>query len=198
MTKVLGLTGGIGSGKTTVSKMFSELDVPVYNADYEAKKLMQNSQGLKVEIINLLGDKAYKNNILNKTFISKKIFKDVSLLKKINSIVHPAVIDHYKNWFSAQDSVYVVKEVAILFEINSQKNFDFILTITAPKPLRIQRIIKRDKKSIEDIEAIMSSQFPVYKQLNNSDFVIHNNAINETRKRVYDIHNEIIKKSIIS
>lgn len=198
MTKVLGLTGGIGSGKTTVSKMFSELDVPVYNADYEAKKLMQNSQGLKVEIINLLGDKAYKNNILNKTFISKKIFKDVSLLKKINSIVHPAVIDHYKNWFSAQDSVYVVKEVAILFEINSQKNFDFILTITAPKPLRIQRIIKRDKKSIEDIEAIMSSQFPVYKQLNNSDFVIHNNAINETRKKVYDIHNEIIKKSIIS
>ena len=198
MTKVLGLTGGIGSGKTTVSKMFTDLGVPVYNADYEAKKLMQSSLGLKIEIINLLGDKAYKNNVLNKTFISKKIFKDASLLKKINLIVHPAVIDHYKNWFSAQHSVYVVKEVAILFEINSQKNFDFILTITAPKPLRIQRIIKRDKKSIEDIEAIMSNQLPVYKQLNNSDFVIHNNAINETRKSVYDIHNKIIKKSIIS
>ena len=198
MTKVLGLTGGIGSGKTTVSKMFTDLGVPVYNADYEAKKLMQNSLGLKIEIINLLGDKAYKNNVLNKTFISKKIFKDASLLKKINLIVHPAVTDHYKIWFSAQHSVYVVKEVAILFEINSQKNFDFILTITAPKQLRIQRIIKRDKKSIEDIEAIMSNQLPVYKQLNNSDFVIHNNAINETRKSVYDIHNEIIKKSIIS
>ncbi|MBK86662.1 MAG: dephospho-CoA kinase [Flavobacteriaceae bacterium] len=198
MTKVLGLTGGIGSGKTTVSKMFSDLDVPVYNADYEAKKLMQNSLGLKDQIINLLGDNAYKNNVLNKNFISKKIFKDASLLQKINSIVHPAVIDHYKNWFSAQDSVYVVKEVAILFEINSQKNFDFILTITAPKSLRIQRIIKRDKKSIKDIEAIMSNQLPVYKQLSNSDFVIHNNAINETRKRVCDIHNKIIKKSIIS
>ena len=74
MTKVLGLTGGIGSGKTTVSKMFTDLGVPVYNADYEAKKLMQNSLGLKIEIINLLGDKAYKNNVLNKTFISKKIF----------------------------------------------------------------------------------------------------------------------------
>ena len=121
MTKVLGLTGGIGSGKTTVSKMFSDLDVPVYNADYEAKKLMQNSLGLKGQIINLLGDNAYKNNVLNKNFISKKIFKDASLLQKINSIVHPAVIDHYKNWFSAQDSVYVVKEVAILFEINSDK-----------------------------------------------------------------------------
>jgi len=198
MTKVLGLTGGIGSGKTTVSKMFSDLHVPVYNADYEAKKLMQNSLGLKDQIINLLGDNAYKNNVLNKNFISKKIFKDASLLQKINSIVHPAVIDHYKNWFSAQDSVYVVKEVAILFEINSQKNFDFILTITAPKSLRIQRIIKRDKKSIKDIEAIMSNQLPVYKQLSNSDFVIHNNAINETRKRVCDIHNKIIKKSIIS
>ena len=198
MTKVLGLTGGIGSGKTTVSKMFSDLDVPVYNADYEAKKLMQNSLGLKDQIINLLGDNAYKNNVLNKNFISKKIFKDASLLQKINSIVHPAVIDHYKNWFSAQDSVYVVKEVAILFEINSQKNFDFILTITAPKSLRIERIIKRDKKSIKDIEAIMSNQLPVYKQLSNSDFVIHNNAINETRKRVCDIHNKIIKKSIIS
>ena len=198
MTKVLGLTGGIGSGKTTVSKMFSDLDVPVYNADYEAKKLMQNSLGLKDQIINLLGDNAYKNNVLNKNFISKKIFKDASLLQKINLIVHPAVIDHYKNWFSAQDSVYVVKEVAILFEINSQKNFDFILTITAPKSLRIQRIIKRDKKSINDIEAIMSNQLPVYKQLSNSDFVIHNNAINETRKRVCDIHNKIIKKSIIS
>ena len=198
MTKVLGLTGGIGSGKTTVSKMFSDLHVPVYNADYEAKKLMQNSLGLKDQIINLLGDNAYKNNVLNKNFISKKIFKDDSLLQKINSIVHPAVIDHYKNWFSAQDSVYVVKEVAILFEINSQKNFDFILTITAPKSLRIQRIIKRDKKSIKDIEAIMSNQLPVYKQLSNSDFVIHNNAINETRKRVCDIHNKIIKKSIIS
>ncbi len=198
MTKVLGLTGGIGSGKTTVSKMFTDLDVPVYNADYEAKKLMQNSLGLKDQIINLLGDNAYKNNVLNKNFISKKIFKDASLLKKINLIVHPAVIDHYKNWFSAQDSVYVVKEVAILFEINSQKNFDFILTIIAPKSLRIQRIIKRDKKSIKDIEAIISNQLPVSKQLNNSDFVIHNSDINETRKRVYDIHNEIIKNLIIS
>ena len=194
MTKILGLTGGIGSGKTAVSKMFNALDVPVYNADQAAKKLMQSSKDLKHKIKQLLGKDAYKQNQLNKAFISEKIFNNKALLTQINALVHPEVALDFNSWLSMQNSVYVVKEVAILFETAAEDQFDYILTVTAPESLRIQRIIERDHTPLAKIKAVMSNQLQDSEKTAKSDFVILNIDLDSTKKQVYDIHNRIHKE----
>ena len=171
---VLGITGGIGSGKTTVSSMFSSIGVPVYNSDTEAKKIMESSEYVKAKICLKFGDRAYVNGNLNKNFISEKIFKDKSLLKEINNIVHPEVYSHFNEWQSSQNSLYVVKEVAILFELKTENQFNFILTVTAPEEIRIQRIIKRDGRSKELVRSIINNQLKDSEKINKSDFVIVN------------------------
>ena len=192
MNKVLGITGGIGSGKTTVVQMFKKIGIPVYNADTEAKKLMQSSHKIKHEICSVVGQDAYKNGILDKDFISNKIFNDKNILKKINNIIHPKVYNHFKQWLSSQKSLYVVKEVAILFESKIEDQFDFILTVTAPENLRIQRVIERDKKSKITIQSIINNQLRDSEKIKNSDFVIYNIDMDTTLKNVYDIHKKII------
>lgn len=193
MTKTVGLTGGIGSGKTTVASVFKTLGVPVYHADDEAKQLMQNSKSIQAGLISLFGDKAFKNQILNKSYISKQIFSDQSLLKQMNELVHPVVAKHYTTWLSKQTSPYVIKEVAILFEIGAQDQFDFIITVTAPKPIRLERTKKRDNKSQREIEAIMNNQLSDSKKVKQSDFVIQNLDWDLTASKVLKIHNKIIK-----
>ncbi len=194
MTKVLGLTGGIGSGKTTVAKMFEALEVPVYNADQAAKILMQSSIDLKDKIKQLLGEDAYKQNQLNKAFISEKIFNNKVLLKQINALVHPEVAINFNLWLSKQTSAYVVKEVAILFETAAENQFDYILTVTAPEVLRIQRIIERDHTPLAKIKAVMFTHLRNSEKTAKSDFVIHNIDWDHTQKQVYDIHNTIHKE----
>lgn len=189
---VLGITGGIGSGKTTVCDMFSSIGVPVYNADIEAKKIMESSEDVKSKICLKFGDKAYVGGNLNKNFISEKIFKDKSLLKEINNIVHPEVYLHFTEWQSSQKSLYVVKEVAILFELKTENQFNFILTVTSPEETRIQRIIKRDGKSKELVRSIIDNQLKDSEKIRKSDFVIVNICMEKTLKNVYDIHQKII------
>ena len=118
--KIIGLTGGIGSGKTTVSNMFRDLGIPVYIADDEAKKLMNTSKVIRRKLIELFGAKAYENNELNRTYIASKIFNDDSYLKKMNAIIHPSVAVHFKKWLQKQTAKYVIKEAAIIFEHNMQ------------------------------------------------------------------------------
>jgi len=192
--KTVGLTGGIGSGKSTVASMFKSLGVPTYNADTEAKVLMQNSEALQAGLKTLFGDEAFKNNVLNRTYISKKIFSDQSLLKQMNALVHPAVAAHYNLWLSEQTAPYIIKEVAILFEIGAQNEFDFILTVTAPKQTRIDRVVNRDTKSATEIEAIMANQWSENYKIKHSDFIIENIELLKTRKQVYAIHNKILKR----
>jgi dephospho-CoA kinase len=194
MIKILGLTGGIGSGKTTVAKMFEALGVPVYNADQSAKMLMQSSQDLKEKIKQLLGEDAYTENRLNKAFISEKIFNNKVFLSQINALVHPEVAINFNLWLSKQTSAYVVKEVAILFETAAENQFDYILTVTAPEVLRIQRIIERDHTPLAKIKAIMSNQLQDSEKTVKSDFVILNTDLNDTKNQVYDIHNKIHKE----
>ena len=194
MTKVLGLTGGIGSGKTTVAKMFKALDVPVYNADQAAKILMNTSKELKHKIKQLLGEDAYKQNELNKEFISEKIFNNKVLLTHINALVHPEVTLDFNSWLSMQTSAYVVKEVAVLFETAAEDQFDYILTVTAPEALRIKRIIERDHTSLAKIKAVMSNQLQDSEKTAKSDFMILNIDWDDTQKQVYDIHNTIHKE----
>lgn len=194
MTKILGLTGGIGSGKTTVSKMFNALNVPVYNADQAAKILMQSSKDLKHKIKQLLGEDAYNQNQLNKAYISEKIFNNKALLTQINALVHPEVALDFNSWLSMQTSVYVVKEVAILFETTAEDQFDYILTVTSPEALRIQRIIERDHTPLAKIRAVMSNQLQDSEKTAKSDFVILNIDLDSTEKQVYEIHNRIHKE----
>jgi dephospho-CoA kinase len=194
MIKILGLTGGIGSGKTTVAKMFEAFGVPVYNADQSAKMLMQSSQDLKDKIKQLLGEDAYTENRLNKAFISEKIFNNKVLLSQINALVHPEVARDFNSWLTLQTSVYVIKEVAILFETAAEDQFDYILTVTAPEAIRIQRIIERDQIALTKIKAVISNQLQDSEKTVKSDFVILNTDLNDTKNQVYDIHNKIHKE----
>ena len=152
---IVGLTGGIGSGKTTVAKQFSEMGIPVYIADEEAKGLMRRSKIIKRKLIKLFGDEAYIDDELNKPFLANIIFNDKRYLQKMNAIVHPKVARHFQKWVIKQDTPYVIKEVAILFENGGHKACDFVITVTAPIETRIKRLLKRDNTSKEKIEAIM-------------------------------------------
>ncbi|WP_372755294.1 dephospho-CoA kinase [Mariniflexile sp.] len=190
---VVGLTGGIGSGKTTVAKQFLALGIPVYIADDEAKKLMIKSKIIKRKLIELFGSEAYVNNHLNKPFIANIIFNDKSYLQKMNAIVHPKVANHFKKWALKQDSVYVIKEVAILFENDGYKECDYTITVTAPKDLRITRLLKRDNTTKEKIEAIMNNQWTDDEKIKLSNFVITNVDMENTKNQVFKIHNEILR-----
>ena len=193
MTKIVGLTGGIGSGKTTVAHIFKSLGVPVYNSDKEAKSLMQSSEVIKQELIQLLGEDCYTaDGQLNRSFIASKVFEDAVLLEKINAIVHPKVATHFEQWFSKQNTPYIIKEVAILFETKSQYLFDFIITITAPLEIRIQRVMERDQKTKKEVQAIIDKQLPDSEKIIQSNFVINNSKLLEIENKSILIHNEIL------
>ena len=194
MTKIVGLTGGIGSGKTTVAEMFKSFGVPVYNADEEAKILMQNSDAIKHELIDLLGESCYTNGQLNRSYIASQVFADQRLLQKINAIVHPKVAAHFEEWYSNQHAPYVIKEVAILFETKSQHLFDFIITVTAPIETRIQRVMDRDQKTKKEVMSVINNQLPDLEKINQSNFVIYNNIFSEIESKSLFIHNDIIKR----
>ena len=194
--KIVGLTGGIGSGKTTVANFFRELNVPVYIADEEAKKLMNNSKVLIRKIKKLFGEKAYKNNELNRPFIASKIFNNKTLLEEMNSIVHPKVGKHFKKWLAKQDYAYVIKEAAILLENGGYKDYDFIISVITDKEIRIKRLLKRDRDSTKQkIKAIMDNQWEDEERIKLSDFVIYNNELKNTKKQVLSIHKKILKLS---
>lgn len=193
MTKLVGLTGGIGSGKTTVAKYFEELGVPVYIADSEAKALMNRSKVIRRKLIALFGNEAYVENTLNRPFIAQQIFNDKKLLNAMNAIVHPKVASHFKRWVNKQDSPYVISEAAILFENGSYKKYDYIITVTAPEDIRLQRVIKRDNSNKQKVEAIMANQWSDQEKIKRSDFVIENIDLEQTKIQVRKIHKKILK-----
>lgn len=189
---VVGLTGGIGSGKTTVAKQFNALGIPVYIADDEAKKLMNRSKIIKRKLIQLFGEQAYINNELNRPFLADKIFNNELNLEKMNAIVHPKVASHFKRWLKKQKAPFVLKESAILFENGAYNECDYIITVTAPEKLRIERLLKRDDTSLEKIQAIMKNQWNDEKKIEKSDFVIINTNLDETIRQVQLTHNKIV------
>ncbi|MGB7842156.1 MAG: dephospho-CoA kinase [Salinimicrobium sp.] len=193
--KILGLTGGIGSGKTTVAGFFRDLGVPVYIADDEAKVLMNAEPQLKTAIIDLFGEKAYKENRLNRKWIASQVFNDKEKLEKLNAIVHPAVGKHFEQWKLEQKSAYVVYEAAILFEKGGYKKCDLNLMITAPSERKIHRLQKRDNSTIEEIEARMNNQWPDERKAKLADFVIENIDISRTREEVLSIHRKLLNSA---
>jgi len=193
---IVGLTGGIGSGKTTVAKLFVDLGVPVYNSDIEAKKLMNSSKKLRKEIKSLFGKKAYKKKKLNRSFISEKVFGDKELLRKLNSIVHPAVRKHFKSWRKEQKAPYVIQEVAIIFEQKNQDFYDKIILVTAPEEERIVRVLKRDADQDRlKIEKRIANQLPDSEKVGLSDYVIDNLDPENTKAKVLEVHKALLDYS---
>ncbi|WP_412561146.1 dephospho-CoA kinase [Winogradskyella sp. MIT101101] len=191
---VVGLTGGIGSGKTTIGKEFQSFGIPVYIADEEAKALMNRSKVIKRKLIQLFGKSAYKDDILNRPYLASKIFNDKQLLVKMNAIVHPKVASHFKRWLKKQESPYVIKEAAIIFENNMENQYDYIITVVADEDLRIERVMHRDNVSKERIIAIIENQLTDYEKIEKSDFVIVNNDLNVAKQQAAEIHESILKK----
>ncbi|SDL04518.1 dephospho-CoA kinase [Salinimicrobium catena] len=186
--KVLGLTGGIGSGKTTVANMFRELGVPVYIADDEAKKLMNSDPEVREQITSLFGEAAYNNGMLNRKLLASRVFSDKELLEKLNAIVHPAVGKHFEEWKKIQTGVYVIYEAAILFEKGGYRKCDKNLMITAPLEVKIARIMARDGSTRKEIQARMNNQWPDEKKAKMADFILSNIDLAETRREVRKIH----------
>jgi len=193
---IVGLTGGIGSGKTTVGKMFSELGVPVYNSDDEAKRLMEDSTEVKRAVKKLLGNEAYLGKKLNKPYISQLIFKNKNLLTAMNSIVHPAVRKDFLLWSQRQKYPYIIQETAIIFEIGSQDFYDKIILVTAPSEIRIDRIMARDKASSKkSIMARMENQWDDRSKKTVAHYVIENLDVERTRAEVLAVHNALLNYS---
>lgn len=191
--KIVGLTGGIGSGKTTVADFFSQLGVPVYIADVEAKKLTNRSKYIRKKLIALLGEEAYTPDGINRKFVADKIFTNSELLKKVNTIIHPKVATHFKRWMAKLDAPYCIKEAAILFENGSYKQCDLNILVTAPIELRIQRVLERDETSRPAIQDRISNQWDDEKKLKLADFHIENIDLDATQEQVGALHSLILE-----
>lgn len=191
--KIVGLTGGIGSGKTTVAKMFQELGVPLYIADDRAKVLMNTSKAIRKKLIHLFGEEAYIDHQLNRPFLASKIFQNADLLKQMNAIVHPEVGLDFEQWKEKQTSAYVLKEAAIIFEHNLDSQYDFIITVVADLDQRIERVINRDNTTETKVLAIVNNQLSDDEKAKRSDFVITNHDLEETKRQVLAIHQQLLK-----
>jgi len=190
--KIIGLTGGIGSGKTTVSRVFATLNIPIYNSDIEAKKLINSSSKIKEKLIFEFGEEVYLQNSLNKKFLANIIFNNKQKLEFVNSVVHPVVINHFHKWVSLQISSYVIKENAILFESGMHKNVDLIITVTAPEETRIKRVQKRDNTTYEEVKSRIKNQISDKEKIEKSDFKIYNDDDQLVLPQILKIHNSIL------
>jgi dephospho-CoA kinase len=174
MTKIIGLTGGIGSGKTTIAQYFKSLGVPIYIADEEAKKLLDNS-AVKKKIKEIFGEFVFENNTISKEKLASIVFQNPQKLSELNAIIHPAVKKHFQFWVANhQNEPIVIKEAAILFESGSNQDCDKIITVVAPLETRIQRVIERDKTSKEAIIDRIKNQWTDEMRMAKSDYIIDN------------------------
>lgn len=173
---LLGVTGGIGSGKSIVCKIMHTMGIPTYDADSRAKYLMNHEDSLKEKIIALFGNESYKEGELNRAYLANTVFNDEQKLGQLNALVHPAVGHDFEQWIAkhAQEPL-LVKEAALLFETGSAEKLDKVLLVSAPEQLRIERVLKRDlQRTEEQVKAIIAKQWPEDKKQGQADFVLHN------------------------
>lgn len=189
----IGLTGGMGSGKTTVSKIFSVLGIPVFYADEAAKTIMNENAALKEGIINLFGKEAYTNNILNRKYISGIVFNDKFKLEQLNALVHPVTIAAADEWANAQSSAYIIKEAALMFESPAAANLDYVIGVYAPQHLRLQRVMNRDNVSREAVLARMNNQLDETIKMKLCDFVIINDEQTAVLPQVLELHKKFLE-----
>lgn len=187
----VGVTGGIGSGKSTICNIFSILGIPIYEADIRAKSLMVDNQNVVNSIKKIFGDQAYLDNgALDRQYLARHVFSDKNHLKDLNDIVHPAVALDFENWCKTQRHVgYVIKEAALLVESGSYKSLDFLITVIAPENVRIARVLKRDPKRTEkQVKQIISNQLNDNEKIPKSKFIINNDGHTLVVPQVLEIH----------
>ena len=189
---IVGLTGGIGSGKSTVINHFKELGVNCYQADIEAKELMDSDQNLINKIQNSFGEDIYINSKLDRKKLASIVFRNKKKLDLLNSIVHPSVNKHFINYCKGLNDKYIIKEVAIIFETGTQDKFDKIILVKAPKEERVIRIIKRDKCPRQDAIDRINNQIEDEKKVAKSDFIIDNINLEDIPNKVLKIHHSIL------
>ncbi|MCH3885415.1 dephospho-CoA kinase [Tenacibaculum sp. MSW2] len=190
---VVGITGGIGSGKSTVLKLFKELgNIATYIADKEAKDLMNTSKVIQERLVLEFGEEVYLNNKLNRPFLANIVFKNKEKLAVLNEIVHPVVYNHLENFIKNNiDKDYILYENAILFENGSDVFCDKIITVTAPEAVKINRVISRDKTSEKEVRNRMKNQWKDSKKILQSNYIICNVSLEETKEKVLKIHNKL-------
>jgi dephospho-CoA kinase len=187
MTKIIGLTGGIGSGKTTVANYIKSKGIPVYIADDEAKRIMHSAEIIQ-SIKNEFGIVVFDNAVLNREKLAHIVFNNPEKLKVLNQIIHPAVKKHFDNWLKDhQEFPYVVKEAAILFESGSYMDCDKIITVSTPLETRIKRVLERDSTTREAVLNRIQNQWTDAQRIAKSDYVIYNNTVNEAKEQVENI-----------
>ena len=194
MLKV-GLTGGIGSGKTTVARIFEVLGIPVYYADAAAKNLMNENADVKNAIIDAFGEQCYNNGFLNRQYLSTIVFNNAEKIQLLNSIVHPATINDAMRWFGKQTSRYVVKEAALIFESGSNKELDFVIGVKSPPELRIQRAMARDNITAHEVELRMNKQMNEEEKMRLCDYVIINDEQQMLIPQVLTLHSKLLKQT---
>ena len=195
---IVGLTGGIGSGKTTVAEVFKKLDsVAVYIADIEARKIMNSSVVIRTQLLQAFGKETYKNNELNRQYLANTVFESEEKLTILNNIVHPEVKKHFLDFATRNThKAYVLYESAILFESNSSQQCDFIISVFLDKEERIKRVLDRDKTNKKEVLSRINSQWKEDKKLLSSNYIIVNYAIQDTKKLVLKIHNILTEKAL--
>src|SRR4030095_1679758 len=192
----IGLTGGIGSGKSTVAHVFEILGIPVYYADKEAKRLMNEDPEIRKQLIAHFGQETYADNVLNRRFLAEIVFKDKEKLQLLNSLVHPITIARAEDWMLQHQTPYVIKEAALIFESGSQENLDYIIGVSAPLNVRIQRTMKRDNVSREEVLNRMKNQIQESIKMRLCDFVIRNDEQNLVLPQVLVLHEKLKRLAV--
>ena len=190
--KIIGLTGGIGSGKSKIMSVFSTYGIPCYESDRRAKWLMQMDAELKSQIKSFFGDQIYEKDQFNQRKLAKLVFADKGKLEALNSLVHPRVKMDFKSFVSQQDTPYIIKEAAILFETGGEKDCDATILVTAPEKLRLQRVLNREKISSMDIKARINNQWSDSRKIPLADYVINNIDWDKTLKKIDEIHQKLL------
>jgi len=191
----IGITGGIGSGKSTVARVFETLGIPVYNADDAARRLMQENPELKKQIIILFGEQAYEHGKLNRSWIAEQVFGNPEKVKALNALVHPATIRDAEKWMHEQQSPYSLKEAALIFESGSEKELDYVIGVDAPQELRIQRVMERDNTTREAILQRMNNQLDESEKIKRCDFIILNDGNQLVIPQVIALHHQLVALS---
>ena len=188
----VGITGGIGSGKSVVCQVFSTLGIPVFNADDAARHLMENDAALVQNITNLLGSDVYASGKLDRAKVSSIIFQKPEKLQQLNAFVHPATISYADHWFETQQSPYVIKEAAIFFESGSYKEMDVMIGVYAPQEIRVQRAMKRSSQNRDKVLSIIAQQMDEDEKMKRCDHVIVNDDITAVLPQVLKLHEHLI------
>jgi dephospho-CoA kinase len=192
----IGITGGIGTGKSTICETFALLGIPVYNADHAAKSLMVADTGLKQQLLAAFGPLTFNNQgELDRTYLANKVFNDEKALKQLNEIVHPAVLAAFKYWCTQQDAPYVIKEAALLIESGSYTDCDYTILVESPIELRIKRLLSRDKTSEEQIRARIATQLPDKEKAKVANYLLLNDEEHLLIPQILSLHAQFLKAS---